>query len=352
MITREAKISLLVTLAFLLVVGILLSEHLTTSREPTPAPLADAARHARPALEAPNASPRAAEPQIPSQTPPRDNLNTRDALDQPAPLQPAPDALDQILEPANNPTPNNPTTPTQTPETETPENATPGKPTTESPRQIADQQSAKPDATLQDIANLFGEEIVPAETPSTNPPNNSQLASNPTNNAPTTDPAKRPTPDAARVRSYVAQKGDTLSKIARTQLGANTPANRQAIVALNPTLQADPNKIIEGHTYIVPADAWNAALLPNQPPIPNETQAQAQQPASTPDSTQPAPTPPTRLYTVQKGDSLWRIAERELGNPALASDIRQLNADLLGDSDTVKVGMQLKLPAQAVSSSD
>ncbi len=343
MITREAKISLLVTLAFLLVVGILLSEHLTTSREPTPAPLADAARHARPALEAPNASPRAAEPQIPTQTPPRDSLNTRDALDNPTPLQPAPDALENILEP--NSTHQNNTNPTTT----DPANTVATTTDTNHNNPIA-----PTDATIEELAKLFGEEIIPADQAAATPASDSQPQNQSTAHA--DNPVKRPTPDAARVRSYVAQKGDTLSKIARNQLGANTPANRQAIVALNPTLQADPNKIIEGHTYTIPADAWNAALLPHPSPKQTDPKSQEQaqsEPANNPSATTPtSPPAPTRLYTVQKGDSLWRIAERELGNPSLANSIRQLNADILGDSDTVKVGMQLKLPAQAVSSSD
>src|SRR5258707_9855960 len=38
--TRETKIGLLVGLAFIIVIGILLSDHLTSSTEPPPAPLA------------------------------------------------------------------------------------------------------------------------------------------------------------------------------------------------------------------------------------------------------------------------------------------------------------------------
>src|SRR2546422_7815776 len=45
--TRETKIGLLVGLAFIIVIGILLSDHLTSSTEPPPAPLAGAGSSVR-----------------------------------------------------------------------------------------------------------------------------------------------------------------------------------------------------------------------------------------------------------------------------------------------------------------
>ena len=48
-----------------------------------------------------------------------------------------------------------------------------------------------------------------------------------------------------------------------------------------------------------------------------------------------------RVYTVQAGDSLWAIAQRELGNGARWQEISQLN-NLA--STTIRVGQKLKLP--------
>src|SRR5438552_7910878 len=51
--TRETKIGLLVGLAFIIVIGILLSDHLTSSTEPPPAPLAGAGSSVRSAVTTP-----------------------------------------------------------------------------------------------------------------------------------------------------------------------------------------------------------------------------------------------------------------------------------------------------------
>src|SRR6476620_8690780 len=51
--TRETKIGLLVGLAFIIVIGILLSDHLTTSTEPPQATLADAGNNVRSGVTTP-----------------------------------------------------------------------------------------------------------------------------------------------------------------------------------------------------------------------------------------------------------------------------------------------------------
>ena len=63
--TREAKIGLLVALAFILVIGILLSDHVTTATRPPTAPLADIEASIKGGITAPGASGNA------TQTPPR-----------------------------------------------------------------------------------------------------------------------------------------------------------------------------------------------------------------------------------------------------------------------------------------
>ena len=48
-----------------------------------------------------------------------------------------------------------------------------------------------------------------------------------------------------------------------------------------------------------------------------------------------------RTYTVQKGDSLWKIAERELGRGTRYKEIKELNSL---KTDTIYPGQVLKLP--------
>ena len=51
-------------------------------------------------------------------------------------------------------------------------------------------------------------------------------------------------------------------------------------------------------------------------------------------------------YVVKDGDSLWRIAEKKLGNGGRYTEISKLNADVLEDEDDIVVGMRLRLPAR------
>ena len=70
-------------------------------------------------------------------------------------------------------------------------------------------------------------------------------------------------------------------------------------------------------------------------------------PAPVPDPE--VPTPPTsnpdtsehEIYTVAKGDTLWRIAANKLGSGARHTEIMTLNALT---SDAIKVGQRLKIP--------
>ncbi len=47
------------------------------------------------------------------------------------------------------------------------------------------------------------------------------------------------------------------------------------------------------------------------------------------------PPPPEKIYTVKKGDSLWKIAQDHLGNGALYPKIIAANPDRLKDEKTV-----------------
>ncbi len=51
-------------------------------------------------------------------------------------------------------------------------------------------------------------------------------------------------------------------------------------------------------------------------------------------------------YVVQEGDSLWRIADKQLGEGSRYAEIAKLNAGSLNDEDDLVVGMHLKIPVQ------
>jgi nucleoid-associated protein YgaU len=49
-------------------------------------------------------------------------------------------------------------------------------------------------------------------------------------------------------------------------------------------------------------------------------------------------------YTVQAGDSLWKISEEQLGSGARYMEIFQANTDILENPDLIKPGQVLKIP--------
>jgi nucleoid-associated protein YgaU len=49
-------------------------------------------------------------------------------------------------------------------------------------------------------------------------------------------------------------------------------------------------------------------------------------------------------YTVQSGDTLWKIAEEQLGNGGRYKEIFEANRDLLDSPDHILPGQELKIP--------
>ena len=90
-------------------------------------------------------------------------------------------------------------------------------------------------------------------------------------------------------------------------------------------------------TVLTEASAPDQPQEPEQPAQP-ETPAEPEQPAGE----QPGS---AGTYTVQSGDSLWRIASRELGSGTRWSEIYDLNRDVISDPDRIYIGQELQLPA-------
>ena len=51
-------------------------------------------------------------------------------------------------------------------------------------------------------------------------------------------------------------------------------------------------------------------------------------------------------YTVQKGDSLWKIAQEQLGSGARWDEIYEANRDTVSDPNLIFIGQILAIPAR------
>lgn len=60
---------------------------------------------------------------------------------------------------------------------------------------------------------------------------------------------------------------------------------------------------------------------------------------------QSRPKPPVETYTVKSGDSLWKIAQSQLGSGARYMEIYNLNTDKIKNKDLIYPGQVLTLPS-------
>jgi nucleoid-associated protein YgaU len=155
---------------------------------------------------------------------------------------------------------------------------------------------------------------------------------------PPTEPVKpdESTESPVAVRTYKAEPGDTLSKMARKLLGGDTRANRELIMKSNPSLVKDPHKVVSGQSYQIPV----------APPI-NTANREARGTPALPVTIDPATT--GVVYTTREGDTLWKIAREQVGSTSAVESIMELNRDVLKAGDKIRPNMKLKLPPKAVA---
>jgi nucleoid-associated protein YgaU len=298
--TRETKIGLLVGLAFIIVIGILLSDHLTSSTEPAQAPLGQVGRNTRESIATQGQPSVPVVVETPQTITPRGPVVTVEEMRTPAtPAQPTQPATPVVVIDNTNVTPTSP---------------------------------VNANDPLAKLVQQHGNELAmvgPA----------GQQVDTQTPTGPTTPTV----PTATSFKEYKAQEGDSLSRIAGRLMGANTKANRDAIVAANPTLKADPNKVVVGRTYLIPT---SANLVPANVVATAQQTQKTFEPKATEAKAVAASDPGTVWYTVKENDNLWKIAAEQLGTGTAWTTIKEMNKEVLKGSDSVRKDMRLKLPAK------
>jgi nucleoid-associated protein YgaU len=367
--TRETKIGLLVGLAFIIVIGILLSDQLMRSTEPPAAPLASVADTLRKGTVTPApARPPVAQVQTPQDVSPETVVPTKDDITRRPPpvtfVEVRPGATAQGTAPAGNGEvvigPGNgnaagngqiPVAPVGGAGRAIGLVGTDGAPVAQRNPQntIVPIRTQSPDATagrsLADVAAAAGETLVGADGQPirASRPLQTQQKQQPAQQQNASAAKPRPAGAAVGVKLYTAEPGDSLSRIAARQMGANTKANRDAIVRANPSLADDPNKIIVGQSYNIP-------LAPGQ-----NAQAQSTTPAQRAERTERAAAPIKASggefwYEVKPGDNLWKIAKTQLGDSSTVHAIKELNKESVKNWDILPAGTRIKLPARPLAS--
>jgi nucleoid-associated protein YgaU len=296
--TRETKIGLLVGLAFIIVIGILLSDHLTSTLQPPQAPLTVAAEHVRNGVASPGVG----------QVAPERAVQVPQANPNPLVIQNEPPRGEQgraeitVLPPASGRT-----------------NDLVIPPTTYG--------QGNEQVVIQPPVQAHQEQgIIRSETPEL-PTGLDRIRQ--------ANPEEFVVVPAEGVREYTAEPGDTISKIARRELGADTAANRTAIMKLNPGLRNDPKLLRAGETYMIPAAGVSPpTVIPVGTPI-RVGAAPTTRPASH-----------ENVYTTKAGDTLWRIAVTQVGTHEAVGQIMELNRDVLKGSNRIRPGMKLRLPVR------
>jgi nucleoid-associated protein YgaU len=139
-------------------------------------------------------------------------------------------------------------------------------------------------------------------------------------------PERNTPPVVAGARTYTVKQGDTLGGIAARELGSATRWTE--IQKANDNLA--PEKLRVGMSINLPASSGKVAKKDERKP------------------SQPTRATGGRTYVVRNGDSLSRIAARELGAAGRWTEIRDLNPGL--DPNRLKVGASIQIPGTTVAS--
>jgi nucleoid-associated protein YgaU len=161
--------------------------------------------------------------------------------------------------------------------------------------------------------------------------------------APATAIAPAPTPGTTTLgapapatsgRTYVVKSGDTLSSIAAREMGSTKKWTELA--KANEDLLHGSTALKIGMKLQIPtADGGSSAAVASRDPAPSAGPAPAVSGATA-----------EREYVVKSGDSLWAIAKNEMGSESLLKELRAANQDVLKGSDSLRVGMKLRIPAK------
>jgi len=151
-------------------------------------------------------------------------------------------------------------------------------------------------------------------------------------------------------QTYVVKPGENLAVIAMSVYGPQR-GNKNAVVKeiymANREVLNSPDELVVGQQLIIPALATTQLNQPKEKSISDsgmfeKVKAFTGRASAIVNKMSDKHIPVG--YTVQPGDSLWRIADKVLGDGERYMEIAELNGSLIDDAEDIAVGMHLKLP--------
>ena len=129
---------------------------------------------------------------------------------------------------------------------------------------------------------------------------------------------------------YVVKPGDSISAVALHVYG-EVEGNRLVNI----------NRIYEANRDRMPnIDFLSVGQRLKIPKLPSQPRDRRQLPGSASERD----TRSAKVYVVKEGDSLWKIAQTQLGEPSRHAEIAKLNRTTLPNADSLQPGMRLRLP--------
>lgn len=168
----------------------------------------------------------------------------------------------------------------------------------------------------------------------------------------TPPPAQKAAGKSLLNRTYTVKEGETLATVAKNVYGSeegNRLVNIKRIFSANALLLNSPDEIYAGQTLIIPPLPESQPSAEGETPNPTLSESlfekvEAVGRRNLPNT--PEPKQEGRSYTVQEGDSLWKIASAQLGSGARCDEIAKMNVDVLKNKNTLSIGMKLRLPSK------
>lgn len=151
----------------------------------------------------------------------------------------------------------------------------------------------------------------------------------------------------AALTEITVQPGDTLSELASEHLGSATRWDQ--LLAANSDRLDSPQSLRSGMKLRIPeVEGEPARTTAPRDTIAREVRETRAAEAAAPPTVRDAPRLAAgNTYTVQAGDNLTRIAKQFLGDGERWDELLHANADQLDTPKKLRVGMVLKLPADA-----